>query len=108
MALAGELEAHAVVHDALAVHPLAGPDRPQQVDGALLEDARADAPLAVLAAAALQDDRFDPPPPQELGQGQPGRTRPDDPDLGRLGAHPVLSNSAAWPWPTPTHSVARP
>src|SRR6185437_12563756 len=106
--LAVELERHAVVDDALAVHPLAGADRAQQVDRALLEHARPDTPLAVLAAAALEHDRFDPPSLQELGQRQPRRPRAHDPDLGRLGAHPGLSNSAAWPWPTPTHSVARP
>ncbi len=97
MALAVELERDAVVDDALAVQPRAGADRAQQVDGALLEHARPDALLAVLAAAALEHDRFDPPAAQELGEGEPRRTCPDDPHLRRLGGHPGLSNSAACP-----------
>ncbi len=46
---------------------------------------------------------------QELRQHEAGRPRADDPDLSARDGHPPgASNSAAWPWPTPTHRVARP
>ncbi len=81
----------------------------QQVDGALLEHARADAVLAVVAAAALEHDRLDAAAAQELGQHEACRPGADDADLRADGRHPPgASNSAAWPWPTPTHRVARP
>ena len=109
MALAVELQLDAVVDDALAMQPLAGADRREQVDRALLEHARADALLAVVAAAALEHDRLDPAAAQELRQREPGRAGADDADLRPRGRHPPgASKSAAWPWPTPTHSVASP
>ena len=52
MALAVELEIDPVVDDALAIHPLADAGVAQQLDGALLEHAGADAVLDVVAAAA--------------------------------------------------------
>ena len=50
MPLAVELELDPVVDDALALHPLADAGLAQQIDGALLEHAGADAVLDVLAA----------------------------------------------------------
>ncbi len=81
----------------------------QQVDRALLEHAGADALLDVVAAAVLEHDRLDARALRSRRASvEPGRPRADDPDLRRRITRAARSNSAAWPWPTPTHSVARP
>ena len=105
--LARELQLDAVVHEPLARHPLAHAGIGEEVDDALLEHARANAGLDVLAAPVLQDHRLDPRAMEQLGERQPGRPRSDD---RHLGAHhaPSRENSAAWPCPTPMHIVARP
>ena len=67
----------------------------------------ADALLDVLAAARLEHDRVDALELQQAGEHQARRAGADDADL-RPHQPPGRSNSAAWPWPTPTHIVARP
>ena len=57
--LARELQLDAVVHEALACQPLAHARLGEEIDDALLEHARADARLDVLAAAVLEDHRLD-------------------------------------------------
>jgi hypothetical protein len=81
VALAPELELDAVVDDALALHPSADACVPQQVDRALLEHARADPALDVVAAAVLEHDRLDALAREQLGQRQPGGPGSDDADL---------------------------
>ena len=96
-----------MVHDPLPRQPPAGADRGQEVGRALLQNPGTDPVLDVLAAAILEHHRFDPLVLEDPGQREPGRARADDPDL--RAHHPATrSNSAAWPWPTPTHSVASP
>ena len=103
VALAAELEMDAAVDDALPVGALADARVAEQVDRALLEHAGADPVLDVVAAAALEHDRLDARAVEQLGEREAGRAGADDPDL-----RPHRSNSAAWPWPTPTQSVASP
>ena len=77
-------------------------------DGALLQHARADALLDVLAAARLEHDRVDALELEQLRQHEPGRPRAHDADLRAHQPPAVRSKSAAWPCPTPTHRVASP
>jgi hypothetical protein len=79
--LAAELEVDAPVDDPVGVHPRAHAGVPQQVGGALLEHAGADALLDVLAAAALEDDRLDPLAGEQLRERQAGGPGADDADL---------------------------
>ena len=79
--LAVELELDPVVDDPLALHPPAHAGLRQQVGGPLLEHARANARLDVVAAAVLDHDRIDPLAVEQVGERQPGRPRADDPDL---------------------------
>ena len=81
MALAVELELDAVVDDPLALHPLADARLDEEVGGALLEHAGADALLDVLAAAGLEHDRLDPLALEQPREHQAGRARADDADL---------------------------
>ena len=80
--LAVELEMDAVVDDSLPVHALADAELAEQVGGALLEHAGADAVLAVVARAALEHDGLDPGPLEHPRERQPRRARADDADLG--------------------------
>src|SRR2546426_159926 len=75
----------------------------QQVGRALLEHTGADTVLDVVAAAALEHHGLDPQAVKQVRERQSGRPGSDDADL-----RPHRSKSAAWPWPTPTQSVARP
>ena len=93
-----EAQLEAVVDEALAVQALGDAGRVEQVDGRLLEHAGAHARLDVLARARLEDDRLDAPQVQQVGQQQPGRTGPHDPDLGVH--HPSASASASTRWAT--------
>ena len=81
MALAGELEVDAAVDDPFAVEPRCNAELAEEVDGALLEHARANPRLHVLAAAALEHDRLDTRPLEQSCQRQPRRARADDADL---------------------------
>ena len=82
MALAVEAQLDAVVHEALALEALAHAHLLQQVDGALLEHAGADALLDVLAVARLEHHRVDPGAVEQLAEHEAGGTGPDDADLG--------------------------
>jgi hypothetical protein len=78
---AAEAQLDAVLDEALAAQPLVKPQLGEQVDGALLEHAGADALLDVLAVPILKHDRLDPAPVQEVRQQQPRRAAPDDAHL---------------------------
>ena len=82
-------EAHvdAGVVKALAREPLSHPDRVQHVDGVLLEQARADALLDVLAAARLEHDALDPRLLQVERQREARGPGADDADLRFHSAH---------------------
>ena len=103
-----ELELEPVVGQPLLAQACPDADLRQQLDGSVLEHARADAALDVVAAAGLEHDGIDPRQVEEVRQHETGRARPHDRDLGVRRAHPSRSKRAACPWPTPTHIVARP
>src|SRR4051812_29787515 len=81
VALAVEAQLDAVMDEPLACQAVAEPGLGQELDGALLEDAGADAVLDVLAAAGLEDDGVDALEVQEVRQHQPGGPGTDDSDL---------------------------
>ena len=93
-----EAQLEAVVDEALAVQALGDAGLVEQVDGRLLEHAGAHARLDVLARARLEHDRLDALQVQQVGQQQPGRAGPHDPDLGVH--HPPASASASTRWAT--------
>ena len=64
----------------------------------LLEHPGAHARLHVVARARLEHDRLDALPVEQVGQQQPGRTGPHDPDL--CVHHPSASASASTRWAT--------
>jgi hypothetical protein len=78
---AAEAQLDAVLDEALATQPLVEPQLGEQVDGALLEHAGANALLDVLAVPILEDDRLDPAPVQEVRQQKPRRAAPDNTHL---------------------------
>ena len=82
MAAAGEADLEPVVDQAFAPQPGADPGLVQQVDRALLEHPGADPLLDVAPAVALQHDRVDAVPMQQLRQQQARRPGADDADLG--------------------------
>ena len=84
MTAPGEAQIDAVVDEPFASHARTDAQRVEQIDRAVLEHAGADALLAVLAAARLENDRRDPGPAQQQRQDQTGRTGADDPDLRAL------------------------
>ena len=88
-----EQELDAVVHQPLAVHPLAHAGLVEQVDADLLEDAGADAAEHVLAAHPLDDDVVDPGVVQQLAEQQARGTGADDGDLRPHGFSRIM-------WPT--------
>ena len=108
MALAARLELDTGVDEPLAAQPLPDACLVEEVRDVVLEDARADARLDVLAAPRLEDDALDPRPVEQLRERETGRAGPDDRDLCARQEPPPRSNSAAWPWPTPTQRVASP
>jgi hypothetical protein len=71
-------ELHAVVDDALAVHPVAQPHLVKQVDRALLEHPGAHALLHVLTGAILEDYGVDSALVQEMRQDEPGGAGADN------------------------------
>ena len=66
---------------ALAFHPLAEPDIPQQFDGAVFEHAGADALEHVVPGLPLHHDAVDAVEMQHMGQQHAGRSAADDCDL---------------------------
>jgi hypothetical protein len=81
VALAAEAQLNAVVHEPLPLEALAHAHLEQEVDGALLEHAGADAALYVVAVASLEDDRLDALEMQELPEHQARRPGSHDSDL---------------------------
>jgi hypothetical protein len=74
---------NAVVDETLTAHPLADSGALEQIDAALLQNARPHTVLHVLARACLDDDGADALQAKQMRQHQPGRTGPDDANLGR-------------------------
>src|SRR5256885_8093361 len=72
------------MHESLAAHALSEPGLSHEIDGALLEHARAYALLDILAAAALEHDRLDADTRKQMGEHQPRGPRTDDADLRSL------------------------
>ena len=85
VALAAEPQLDAVVHEPLAMHPLAEADLVHQVHRRLLEHARAHALLHVLAVARLEDHRLDAPQLEQPAEHQPRGAASDDRHLGTHG-----------------------
>ena len=104
----GELQLDAFVDEALARQPLAHARLGEEIDDALLEHAGADAGLDVLATPVLEDHRLDARAMEKLRERQARRPRADDRNLRPRHVPLSRSNSAACPWPTPMHIVARP
>ena len=95
--------------EALTAHPLAHPRPLEELGDVVLEDARPDAGLDVLAASVLEDDGVDACDVEQLREREAGGSGAHDGDLRPVHAPPApRSNSAAWPCPTPTHIVAIP
>jgi len=82
MPLAFELQVDPAVFEALGVQPRAEADHAEQFDRARLEQAGPLPRLAVGPAAVFHHDRVDPAQGQQVRQQQPGRSGPDDADLG--------------------------
>ena len=78
----------AVVHQALAVHALAGAGFVDKIDRDLLDHAGADASEHVLGCVPLDDDVIDAVLVQQLAEQQSGRSRADNGDLGTHGSPP--------------------
>ena len=89
VALAGDAEFEAVVHEAFAVQSIGEAELGHQLDRALFEQAGAHAFDDILPAAVLQHDRFDTGAAQEVRQQQSRGSRTDD---FNLGSHDVLWN----------------
>ena len=91
MPVAAEAQLDALVDHPLAVQAVGHAGLGQQVDGALLEHARAHPLLDVLARAQLEHDGVDPAQLQQAGEHEPRRPGSDDRDLGLL--HHASSSS---------------
>ena len=74
-------EVDAIVHEALAIQPLAHVERSQQVDGVLLEQAGSNPALEIVARTVLDDHRLDARALQQQCERQPGRPGADDANL---------------------------
>jgi hypothetical protein len=70
-----------MVDEPVPTHPVPHAGLGHQVDGPLLQDARLDGLLDVVAGAQVDDDRVDAAQVQQVRQHQPGRARSDDPHL---------------------------
>src|SRR5215210_159780 len=82
VALAVEAELDALVDETLAVKPVGEAKLGEQIDCALLEDARPDPLLHVFPTAVLEHHALDPLSPEEMREDQAGRTGAHDADLG--------------------------
>jgi hypothetical protein len=85
MRLTFKPELDAVMRQPLAHETTTDTGLAQQIDGGLLEHARAHPPLDVLAASALDDDGFDALQVKQVRKHQPGGTGADDAYLGAHG-----------------------
>ena len=93
VALSVELQLDPVVDDPLALQPVADAGAHEQVDGALLEHAGADAVLDVVAAPVLEHNRLDPFQLEQPRERQARRPGADDPDLRALRPHPFVEHA---------------
>src|SRR5690606_24204476 len=92
---AGERDLHPVVHETLPIHSRADPGPPQDLDGALLEHARPDAPEDMVAGPPLEHDGVDAVQMQQLGEQEPRRPRADDADACARDRQPETSPSGS-------------
>ena len=75
----------------------ADPRLGEQLDRSLLQHARADAVLDVVAAAVLEHDRLDPGALEQSRERQPGRPGTDDADLRAERLHsPSPEPATSW------------
>ena len=81
MAPAVEGQLHALVDQPLAREPVADAGLGQQIDGALLQQAGADAGAQILGVAPLQHHAVDAGEPQQPRQQQPRRPAADNSNL---------------------------
>ena len=77
-----EAQLDAVVHEALAAHALSGPGVVDEPGDPELDDASANPPLDVVAAAALQDDGVDALALEQVAEEEPRGAGADDGHLG--------------------------
>ena len=94
VASARELELDAVVDEPLALQPFARADLDDEVDVVLLDHARADARLDVLATPIFEDDGVDALPIENVPERETRWSGADDPDLRPGGRHSFLSSSS--------------
>ena len=87
MAPAFEAELDAVVDQPLGLDAICQARRAEDIDDALLEDARAHARDHILLGAILEHDRLDALLVEKMGEQQPGRSGADDADLGSSHAY---------------------
>ena len=92
MAAAAEADLDPVVDEPFRIDPGAEPDRAQEVDDALLEDAGAHAGDHVLLRPVLEDDRLDALEVEQVREQQARRPCADDSDL-RPARHPLSSST---------------
>ena len=95
-----EAQLDPVMNDALAVQALGHAHLGQQVDGSLLEHARPDALLDVLAAARLEDDGVDALQVQQVRKRQTRRPGADDRYLRAHRREPSVTGLRRSPPPT--------
>ena len=90
-----ELQVDPTVDDALPVQPVRDTRSLEQLDGALLEHAGANARFDVLAAPGLEHDRLDPRRVEKLREGEACWAGTDDRDLGTRALHGPPTTSCA-------------
>ena len=95
--LACELQLDAVVDEALALEAISGFCLDQEVDDALLDHARTDARLDVLAAPVFEDHRVDALAVQKVTEHESRRAGADDAHL-RAGSGQVPPSSSSTRW----------
>ena len=82
-----ELEVESLVDEPFAIHPVADAERAEQVDGSLLQHARANPPDDVVTAALFQDDGVDACQMEQVAKQKARRAGADDANLRPRGVH---------------------
>jgi len=82
MASAVESQLDSRVHQAFPPQSLADARFDKQIDGPLLQDARANALLDILLRVRFQNDRMNAPQVQQMGERKSGGSRSDNSNLG--------------------------
>ena len=93
MALSGEAKFDTVVNQAFALHPFAHAHLREQIDGARLEHACANAFLAILAGSVFEHDGVDALEVEQMREYQPGGTGSDNSNLRAYRVHPRFLSS---------------